>query len=461
MNFALRIGLIGVFSSSLLGEPERLPEEGLEKAVLESQLRFLASDELAGRETGTSGNDVAARYIAEQFRSAGVEPPAGQKDYFQTVGLIRPQPPATASVEFRDRLWSLGENLLLIRGEGSVEPTPVVFLEHTNRDSSGSEANTARGKVVATRFRMPGRPDMNELQEMGAVALIEIYSGNRWNRLRDFVSRRPLVLAGEAEEYKAIPHVVLHLEAAEDGEELGEEMASFEVPAWDLQPVASRNVVGVIAGSDPNLKHEFVALMAHYDHLGSGGDKMFATPEDVIFNGARDNGMGVVALLSAAHSLTLRPPARSIVLLALTGEEQGLLGSAHYVADPIVPLEKTVFALNVDGGGYSDTGVVTVIGLGDSGRRPHFEAAAAESGLEAVAEPPEARGLINRSDNANFSRRGIPAVIFSPGFRKFDSETTRHYHRPSDEADENFDFDYLTKFCQALVRTARTIAAAR
>ena len=279
-----------------------------------SDIRFLASDELQGRRAGEPSAEVAARYIAEQFRAAGVQPvPDAEDGYFQTVTL---------------------------------------------RDSSRT----------------------------------------------------------------------------------------------------SRNVVGWIPGSDPELTDEVVMLLAHYDHVGMGGQR--ATEADSIFNGARDNGMGTVAVIAAARSLAAAPPRRSVLLFTPTAEEQGLIGSRHFAENPLVPLDDIVFALNVDTGGYSDTTIVTVVGLDRTTAQSLIEAGAAAAGLEAVLDPSPEQNLFDRSDNVAFARKGIPAPTFSPGFRAFsDPGVANYYHQVTDEVDD-LDMAYLARFVTGYVESARRIADA-
>jgi Zn-dependent M28 family amino/carboxypeptidase len=220
----------------------------------------------------------------------------------------------------------------------------------------------------------------------------------------------------------------------------------------------SSNVVGVIPGSDERLKNEHVLLSAHYDHVGTGkqSGQMF-TPQDSIFNGARDNGIGTVALLAAAKSFAANPPKRSIVLLACTGEELGMLGSAYYADHPLIPLEKTVFNLNNDGAGYNSTQHISIIGWGRTNTDEEVEAAANSFGLKVAQDPAPEQNLYERSDNISFASKGIPAICFSPGVTTMDEAIFKYYHQATDNP-ETIDFDYLFRFCQAFEKTARLIA---
>ena len=238
----------------------------------------------------------------------------------------------------------------------------------------------------------------------------------------------------------------------------GAEDGYFQTVRLRDSTLTSRNVVGWIPGSDPELADEVVMLLAHYDHVGMGGRR--ATEADSIFNGARDNGMGTVAVIAAARALAASPPRRSVLLLTPTGEEQGLIGSRHFAENPLVPLRDIVFALNVDTGGYSDTTIVTVVGLDRTTAQSLIEAGAAAAGLEAVLDPSPEQNLFDRSDNVAFARKGIPAPTFSPGFRAYsDPGVANYYHQVTDEVDD-LDMAYLARFVTGYVESARRIADA-
>jgi Zn-dependent M28 family amino/carboxypeptidase len=206
------------------------------------------------------------------------------------------------------------------------------------------------------------------------------------------------------------------------------------------------------------LNKEFVVLSAHFDHVGTlqSSDRP-ATQTDSIFNGARDNAFGVTALLSAAKVLAKHPPKRSVLVVALTAEEIGLIGSKYFVEHPPVPLEKMIFNLNTDGAGQSDSTIVAVMGLNRVGAADEITLACKAFGLEPFADPAPEQNLFDRSDNVSFAAVGIPAPTFSPGFRQFDNSILKHYHQPSDEV-ETLDFDYVLKFCKAFALASRKVA---
>lgn len=439
-------------------------ERILSKTELETHLRFLAADELMGRETGTEGNDVAARYIAEQFRNYGLEPAPGSEDFFQSVPMVRTTPPQTQRLALDGRDLKPGEDFILVRGSNIFLSAPVVDADHGMADP-GDGSRDLEGKVALVKFgdeKGNNGPQSLSLKRerltaRGAVAVIELYAGHQWQMFVSYLQQPNLGLSSGDKAEESIPHLLVKKNES-IREELLASKVSITASASGSEEIRSNNVVGVLEGSDSRLRQEWVALTAHFDHVGASPDLHGATAEDFIFNGARDNGMGTVALLAAAKHLAADPPARSVIFIALTAEEVGLLGSSHYVENPAVPLKQTVFVLNNDGGGYNDTSLVTVLGLDRTTAREDIARGSLKAGLEAFGGEPQIQRFFNQSDNVRFAREGIPAPTFSPGFREFDQEILRFYHRPSDEADELFDFEYLLSFARAYAYSAEFIA---
>ncbi len=209
-----------------------------------------------------------------------------------------------------------------------------------------------------------------------------------------------------------------------------------------LRTVESKNVVAKFDGRDPLLKNEYVIYSAHWDHLGIGT----AVNGDAIYNGAEDNAVGVGGLLEIARAFSRLPtsPKRSIVFLALTAEEQGLLGSRFYSISPIYPLARTAANINIDGlNVYGRTNDITLIGYGASELDDYVRDAAGEQGRVVRPDPEPERGLYYRSDHFNFAREGVPALdpekgldfIGKPkgfGERVRSEYNQRDYHQPSD-----------------------------
>ncbi len=468
MSLGCSIALLLV--AQALSQP--IAEESLTEEEVARHLRYLASDELMGRATGTAGNDLAAAYIAAQFEKSGLKKLPGLDSYRQPIPFQVTEQAESGSVSIGDRKFGQGGDLLILGGSRLQKEVPAVF---SSAAPAELEKLDLEGKLLVAPLEDPDNPGLiraalrlsqarrSLLAKKAAAGLVEIYQGSAWDRISRFLGRRRVQLASDSQQQEAPPilHALVH-QPQQDNEPPWEEgkalSASIDVPGRLSRRLQSANVGGWIEGSDPDLRGQHVLLMAHYDHLGAGMHLPGATEEDSIFNGARDNGMGIVALISAAKSLSEKPPARSVVFLAVTAEEIGLLGSRFYVEDPLIPLEKTVFVLNSDAGGFTDTDVVTVMGLERTTAGDDIRKACADFGMEAVADPAPAQNFFNRSDNIHFARKGVPAPTFSPGFREFSLELMKHYHRPSDEVGEDFDFAYLLRYSQAFARSARRIA---
>ena len=217
-------------------------------------------------------------------------------------------------------------------------------------------------------------------------------------------------------------------------------------------PRTAPNVVGVLRGSDPVLRDEYVVLSAHMDHVGVGSPDARG---DSIYNGADDNASGTVALMEIAEAMAslATPPARSILFVLVSGEERGLWGSAHFVADPPVPIAQMVADLNMDmvGRNWSDTIVVIGQGHSDMGETlARVNAAHPELGMTAIDDLwPEERFFF-RSDHYNFARRGVPALFFFNGVHE-------DYHRPSDSA-EKLDGEKASRVARLVFHLALEIA---
>jgi Zn-dependent M28 family amino/carboxypeptidase len=224
--------------------------------------------------------------------------------------------------------------------------------------------------------------------------------------------------------------------------------------------VDSHNVVANLEGSDPNLKKQYVVYLAHWDHLG----KKATSEGEQIYNGAVDNASGTAALLEMARGFAQlkTPPRRSLLFLAVTAEEQGLLGSRYYSEDPLYPLVHTVAAINMDGMNViGPTQDVTITGLGNTTLEDLVEVVCKEQGRVVRPDPEPEKGLFYRSDHFSFAKQGVPALSLNPGLEylgkpegwglKVREEYTRkHYHKPSDQYDPSWDLSGLVQDLQLL-----------
>jgi Zn-dependent M28 family amino/carboxypeptidase len=216
-----------------------------------------------------------------------------------------------------------------------------------------------------------------------------------------------------------------------------------------LRTLDSRNVAAKLEGSDPKLTDEYVVYTAHWDHLGIGPE----VKGDKIYNGALDNASGTAGLLEIARAFTQAKPApkRSILFLAVTAEEQGLLGSQFYSVSPIYPLAKTLANMNIDGMNlHGRTKDVTVIGMGASDLDDYLKAAAAEQGRTLKPDPESEKGFYYRSDHFNFAKQGVPALYIDDGtefigkpadfgMKVRERYNKESYHAPSDDVKPDWD----------------------
>lgn len=472
MKKLLLICLCFTFLTNIQAQ-KKLPEMNLTQTEVEAHMRFLASDELQGRRTGELGLEIAARYIACNWEALGVKP--ATEGYMQAVDLQEVTPMKEATFTWDNTDFTQGETVMMLTGEAMEVETKAVFANYGWIDEATGvndyEGLDVEGKIVVTLTGKEGdntptttftsmRQKRKWAKERGAVALIEIFSlsPSFWGRAVGYFARPRIEIAspeGGVPYGWVLPGESGIATALKAGKKT---KVSLILSGTQKDKIASDNVVGVIEGSDKKLKEEYVLLSAHYDHVGTGkkGGGAF-TEQDSIFNGARDNAFGTVALLAAAKAFSQEPPKRSIILLACTAEEVGLLGSRYYAENPLIPLEQTVFNLNCDGAGYNDTGKVSIIGIDRVGAKKEFEQGAAAFGLEAGGDPAPEQGLFDRSDNVSFASKGVPAPNLAPGMSSFDEQIMQYYHQVADNPN-TIDYAYLLKFCQTYVHTARLIA---
>ncbi len=432
-----------------------LPEFSITRAEVEGHTRFLASDELMGRRTGEPGNQIAARYIAEQFRMLGLKPAAntdGQPSFFQSIGFERVKAAGSALMVVGKDTLRLGKELAVMAGGPTDLSGEVVYAGYGLTDGDdGYKGRDVKGRIVVVQGGSPDAKGPGEIfrssgtkrrlaTEKGAAALVELYSESiPWGFVNQYFSREQVSLSPTPAGSTPVAHLWIN-NANNQYKQLKEagQTVTLRTSGRPRTPAPSANVAGIIEGTDPNLKDEYVILSAHFDHIGVGkqGGSPYQ-PSDSIFNGARDNAFGTVSILAAAKSLIQQRPKRSVLVLALTGEEIGLLGSNYYAEHPLVPLKQTIFNLNTDGAGYNDTTVIAVIGLERTGARAEIEAGAKAAGLGVFAEPAPEQGLFDRSDNVSFAAKGVPAPTFAPGFKTFDEAIGKYYHQAIDIKVEN------------------------
>ncbi len=453
--------LLSIFSLTGQTDLEKT-KATISKNDIEGHIYFLASDELRGRETGSPEIDIAASYLANTLRRYGAKP-ANNGSYYQNVELENTSAPSKLGIRLND---FSSDKLMQIRGYNTFFNGQAVYLNYgLESDYKGIDV---KGKLIIAKAGTPessnpqaafgaGKTKRELVEKNGAAGLVELSNTNEqlWERYAHYFNNDKMGLADN--ETKSALHLWLQDTDGSIQNKLSatEKInANLNIEGITKAPVKAKNVVGMIEGSDPKLKDQFVIYSAHYDHVGVGKPN---AEKDSIYNGARDNAVGTVTVLSAAENMGKYPTKRSALFILFTGEEKGLLGSKWYVEHPVVPLEKMVYCFNSDNGGYNDTSLATIIGLGRTTAEKHIKKAAEAFGLKATDDPAPEQGLFDRSDNVHFASKGIPAPTFSLGFTAFDAEIGKYYHQQADNP-ESLDYDYLEKFFKSYVLASRLIA---
>lgn len=476
--------------------------DAIAPASLDARIRFLSSDLLAGRGTGRAGGRLAAGYIANQFQLAGLAPAVGDSSYFQPVPLLRVTPSATLALRAAGgaRLELRADSDYVARSAAPLDTARVnaelVFVgygitapewgwdDYGGEDLGGKVAlmlSSDPGEAMPGRFRGDtltryGDPasKFEQARRHGAVGALIIHSpestGYTWDAVRapwtgDWMAPRGAVdstaLRLEGWLSQAAAERLLSLAGFDfatlvDAARRPEfrPMETRVSVAWrvsnTVRPAEAVNVVGRIRGSNPSRRGEAVLFTAHYDGLGirapSAGDS--------IYNGAYENASGTALLLALAQAfarLSSRP-ARSVLFLALTGEEEGLQGSRYYVAHPLVPLDSTVAEVNFDGINlWGRTEDVIQIGRGLTSIDEAVQDAVEGEGLHLSRGDAPVRGALFESAQYSFLRAGVPAALLRggqdyvgrpPGWGRqiLDDFYATRYRTPSDEYRPDFDY---------------------
>jgi hypothetical protein len=400
---------------------------------LKADVSFLASDALQGRGTPSPGLDIAAEYVAAQFRRAGLEP-AGDDGYFQTAAFVSETPNPEG---LQLTLEAGGKQIAVPAQAMSIGQSAALDLHGAAAYSADAAAlaqltpEQVRGKVLmlssaaGSRLRL-GAAALARL-EPALVLMIVNNPGAPVNpnrpQLREAASTTtPTLLVWDEAARAAVA-------AAKPGPM--EMTVSAHIAAPASTPVKLRNVIGVLRGSDAALRDTYVLVTAHYDHLGVRG----SGPGDRIYNGANDDASGTACVIEMAQALAALPerPKRSIVFLTLFGEEMGLVGSRYYAAHPVFPLAATIADLNLEQMGRTDdntgprVGIVNVTGFDYSSITPVLVKAGEEFGIKVLKDEQASDPFFARSDNQALADAGVPAHTLSVGYVFPD------YHQAGDE----------------------------
>jgi hypothetical protein len=395
-----------------LPAPEQAAIDRISADSLRTNLSYLASDALEGRGTPSHGLDLAADYIAAQFQRAGLEP-ASNGSYFQPANFDQ----ATVNMDgFQLVLASGSQQIRMSRDE--VRVRSLDGLDLTNSPVVKLPGNGAippiAGMVVAGDERRWGAETfINELQARKPALILII--GRSREGLRATAPNTPITFLEDADGNHAPVIRIRQTEAAALVGGNNGVTISLHLAKPALKEAVLRNVAGILRGSDPALRDQYVLLTAHYDHLGR-------SPKG-IFNGANDNGSGTVSVIEIARALAaLDPhPKRSILFMTVFGEEEGLLGSYYYTHHPLVPLKNTVANVNLEQIGRTDekTGreVAAFAFTGPSySNLPEIMGEAAKAEGVSVYKRKDADDFFDRSDNFAFAQYGIVAHTIAVAF---------------------------------------------
>ena len=489
--------------------------DGITAAQLRTYLEFIASDELEGRDTPSRGLDIAAMYIAQHLKTWGLKPGGDSGTYFQKFPLRRHKiDPSGTRLTLNNQTFVYGEDFLASFNAASIANAPLVYAGHgwfiKSKNIDAFQGLDVKDKVVVVASNLPKGVTFNDLQGKqgedwasptlyaqmkGAKAVI--YFGNynnlaNWQSTRWTQSEKGGLEFGKPQTPLTIPTITAAprlISALFFGEKTSGNQVytrgitqDFAEPfdlkttkriglsiAVKTEQTHSQNVIGVLEGSDPVLKNEYVAIGAHYDHVGMNP---FANSEDKIWNGADDDGSGTVAVLSIAEAFAkgATRPKRSILFIWVAGEEKGLWGSEYFTDNPTVPIGSIVTQLNIDMIGRAQQpgdenqankalpqqNEVFVIGsklmstelgqLSESVNKSFLNM----SFNYKYDDPKDPEQFFYRSDHYNFARKGIPIIFYMDG-------SHADYHQVSDSI-EKIDFANMEKIARTIFATGWELA---
>jgi hypothetical protein len=427
-------------------------------------LKFLASDELMGRGTTRPEINIAARYISEEFKSMGIREVPGTNDYFQTFSIKLFTPSKTGALTVNNTTYNMGQDIIQMSGTDISLNAPIVYAGFGLKEDL--DKTDVKGKIILTKWGANDSSSPQEgfvlletkqklAQERGVAALIEpAPSAIPWEAAQQYFMREHVQMEG-TDNFSTF---LINDKNSSLFTLPQNQSATISVTGNQVRSISVKNVMGRVEGTDAKLKDQFIVLSAHYDHLGVAQQpKMEEGKVDSIYNGARDNAIGTTAVIDAARYFAQHPPKRSILFIAFTAEEMGLIGSKYFAEHPALPLKQLVYDFNIDNASYNDTTIVTFVGLGRTSADADIKRACDAYGLSILPDPTPGKELFYGSDNLPLAEKGIPAPTFSLGMRTFDSTIFNRYHQLSDEVG-NFNLNYAVKFIDAFILAAKYIA---
>jgi Zn-dependent M28 family amino/carboxypeptidase len=474
----------------------------LDTANLMRHIRALADDSMLGRAPGSLGETRTVAYLESQFKAMGLAPGNPDGSYIQHVPLVamtadpamslRIGGKATRQLRYRDDFvaWTRHvapsvkvENAELVFVGYGVEAPEYSWDDYKGEDLSGKvlvmlvndpqlpDTTQFRGKAMTYYGRWTYKYEQGMKHKAAGVLLIHETgpAGYPWPVVQGMGGEKFDLATPDSNRTRAPMEGWIHLDqarallalAGQDFDSLKARATTREfrpVPLGltasvaiqsTIRSVSSRNVVARLEGSDPAGAGEHVVYTAHWDHFGVG----IPVNGDSIYNGALDNASGTAGLLLLAQAFKAMPtaPRRSVLFLAVTAEEQGLLGSQYYSVMPLYPLNRTLANINIDGlntdGRTTD---LVVVGMGASELEDYARAAASEQGRVLKPDPESEKGFYYRSDHFNFAKQGVPAFYADAGvevvgkpadfaMKQRERYTNEDYHKPSDEIRPDWD----------------------
>ena len=480
--------------------------KAIDSAGFAKDISKLASDEFQGRKPFTTGEEKTINYLEQRFKEIGLEPGNGSS-YFQEVPMVELTSKPDGPLVFKGKSGSLSLSYLdeyviatrRVQEKVSINKSPLVFAgfgivapEYNWNDYAGLDV---KGKTVVVMVNDPGFYDaalfkgktmtyygrwtykFEEAARQGATGIIIIHdmlpASYGWNVVRSGWSKPRLDLQ--------TPDDNMHRAAMEGWISMASALKLFKLAGVSdsvmqqakhrgfkavplnvttslaisnhIKKSTSHNVLAKWPGTDR--RNEYIIYSAHWDHLGIGE----AIKGDSIYNGAADNASGTAALLqlATAFSKLKEHPRRSLLFIALTGEEQGLLGSEYYASHPVYPLDSTVADINMDVlNFFGRTKDITIIGLGQSDLDDYAEAAAKKQDRIIIPEANPSGGWFFRSDHFNFAKVGVPALYPGSGNISVYHDSAwapnhaadyghSRYHSPADQLDSTWEFSGMVE----------------
>ena len=406
-------------------------------------LSFLASDLLEGRGTPSRGLDIAAEYIASQFRRAGLEPVMGA-GYYQSLDLRE------AAIDFEGFECKVYDGATEVNVSGVPLSGDGIHVDREPMLPVTSAPVEAKGAVIV--FRGDTAKPREVLKQLGAIDAKLVIVVDPTGAVARMATNIPLAKAGEQprlpqHHWLFVPSFPANVAA--------DARITVKAKPVAIRPISARNVAGLFRGSDPVLRDTYVVVSAHYDHVGM---TPFGTG-DLIYNGANDDASGVTGVLEMAAALAALPerPKRSILFVTFAGEEEGLLGSREFVQHPPVPIEKIVADINFehlgrpDADGTSYVGKAAATGFDFSTLGPALADAGRDVGIEIFKHEKFSDPFFEASDNYPFAQAGIPSLTVCHGF------LFPEYHAPGDHW-EKIDSESMTHVLRALTLGTLKIA---